>query len=117
MTCYSECGQPQADCESFTRHNLCLVDEMAKSRGRQYRRPSLSRRYWMYFSSYGEAMFVGDDFQRDGIVTGPVQVRCATHGWQKTGCGDVCGKCADIVSNMELAACLAQLEEAELRLG
>ena len=97
--CYSECAQPQEDCGSWVKHRLCRVDEQRLSEGRQYRRPSMGVRPYVYFSSYGEAMIVGDGLQRDGAVTGPVQVRCARHGWSMTGCGDVCGECADIVTH------------------
>lgn len=83
---------------------LNVENERVLSEGRMYRRPTIrANDPWLYFCSYGEAMVIGDPLETEGIVTGPIQVRCLRHGWATTGVSDVCGRCAEEVESVQRA--------------
>lgn len=55
---------------------------------------------FLYLTSYGEGLYVLEAMS--DVVTGPIEIRCNTHGWAATGCGDVCGECADMARHEPL---------------
>lgn len=54
---------------------------------------------FLYCASYSEAVYLQNALS--DVATGPIQIRCHAHGWAATGAGDVCGKCADWVTDRD----------------